>query len=537
MNVPHSMPVTPMNQQLDLRQLAVDRRNPAVKVQPRKRRIFSRYLVPATVVLGFLGMLSWAARERFLSAREVTVVPVVVTRAEVQQAGTPLFQAAGWVEPRPTRSLVPSLAEGVVQELLVVEGQDVQAGDAVAHLIDRDARLALDQAKAGLRLQQSQLSMAEANLAAARQRVERPIHLEAAVAEADSSLAEVETELTRLPYELRAVQAAWAYAEQELTRKQTAASALAGRLLQEALSKRDAALAKMEELKARKPSLERQAESLRRKRDAATSQLELKTEEARQLAEAEATLEATRVQVEQAQLMVEARQLDLERMIVRAPTAGRVLELIAMPGSRLAGLGARSAQESNAVVSLYNPLMLQIRADVRLEDVPLVQPGQPVRIETASAAGVIEGEVLASTSQANVQKNTLEVKVAVNDPPATLRPEMLAQVTFLAPETSAGGAGDPEERETLLIPRPLVQKGEQGSFVWIAEPAGTARRRTVELGMAGNAQLVEVAKGLNTTDKLIVAGREGLEEGERVRITGDDPTLGVSTVDLAASSP
>jgi RND family efflux transporter MFP subunit len=406
----------------------------------------------------------------------------------------------------------------------------------VARLIDADARLALDQTKADLRLQQSQLPKAEANLAAARQRVEQPIHLEAAVAEAESALAEVETERTRLPYELRAAQAAMDYAEQELARKQASGSAVAGRLLQEAQSNRDAARARLDELKARKPSLERQVESLCRKRDAATSLLQLKTEEVRQLAEAEATLEAARAQIEQAQLRVEARQLELERMTVRAPTAGRVLELVAMPGSRVAGLGGPSAQQGNAVVSLYDPRKLQVRADVRLEDVPLVQPGQPVRIETASAAGVIAGEVLASTSQANVQKNTLEVKVAVKDPPATLRPEMLAQVTFLAPATSARAADGPEQRETLLIPRPLVQKGEQGQFVWIVEPTGKARRRTVVLGLAGNAQLIEVAKGLASTDKLIVAGREGLEEGARVRIIGDDPTLGVSTVDLAGAS-
>lgn len=525
-----------MNQQLDLRQLAIDRSKPAATARPRKRRIVSRYVVPTAVVVGFLAMLAWAARERLLSAREVTVVPVVVARAEVQQAGTPLFQAPGWVEPRPTPALVPALADGVVQELLVVEGQEVEAGESVARLIETDARLALEQAKADLRLQQSHLHRAEATLAAARRRVERPVHLEAVLAEAASTLAAVETELTRLPYQRRAAQAALDYAEQDLERKRNAASAVAGRYLQEAHSNHDAALARLEELKARRTSLERQIESLRRKRDAAAAQLELKTEETRQLAEAEADLETAGAQVAQAQLAVDARQLELDRMVVRAPIAGRVLELIAMPGSRVAGIGGSSPQETRAVVSLYDPRMLQVRADVRLEDVPLVQPGQPVRIETASAAGVVQGEVLASTSRANIQKNTLEVKVAVTDPPATLRPEMLAQVTFLAPATSAGGSGDPEQRETLLIPRPLVQQGEQGQFVWIVEPTGTARRRTVELGTAGREQLIEVVRGLKPTDKLIVAGREGLEDGQRVRILGDDPTLGVSTVDLATSA-
>jgi HlyD family secretion protein len=77
------------------------------------------------VIFGFLTMLGWAARERFLSAKPVTVVPVVVTRAKVHQAAAPLFQAAGWVEPRPTPVLVSALAEGVVDQLLVVESQPI----------------------------------------------------------------------------------------------------------------------------------------------------------------------------------------------------------------------------------------------------------------------------------------------------------------------------------------------------------------------------------------------------------------------------
>ena len=63
------------------------------------------------------------------------VVPVHVARAEVQQAGTPLFKAAGWVEPRPTPILVAALASGVVERLLVVEDQAVETGQPVAELV------------------------------------------------------------------------------------------------------------------------------------------------------------------------------------------------------------------------------------------------------------------------------------------------------------------------------------------------------------------------------------------------------------------
>ena len=61
---------------------------------------------------GLSALFGWAARDSFLPAQSVTVTPVIVTRAEVQQEGTPLFQAAGWIEPRPTAVVVSSLATG-----------------------------------------------------------------------------------------------------------------------------------------------------------------------------------------------------------------------------------------------------------------------------------------------------------------------------------------------------------------------------------------------------------------------------------------
>ena len=117
--------------QVDLRQLAVER--------PQRRD----YAALTRSAPGYCGggfrwqsslasssIVGWSARDYWLPAKPVTVVPVILTRAEVQQAGTPLFQAAGWIEPRPTAVMCSALVEGVVEELLVVEGQEVRAGSA-----------------------------------------------------------------------------------------------------------------------------------------------------------------------------------------------------------------------------------------------------------------------------------------------------------------------------------------------------------------------------------------------------------------------
>ncbi|MDX1946980.1 MAG: biotin/lipoyl-binding protein [Pirellulaceae bacterium] len=119
---------------VDLRQLAIERPAAGSSPLPRRRAWLTRWVVPLVIVLGFAGVVGWSARNHWLPAKLVTVVPVILTRAEVQQAGTPLFQAAGWIEPRPTPVMASALVEGVVEQLLVVEGQEVTAGDPVATL-------------------------------------------------------------------------------------------------------------------------------------------------------------------------------------------------------------------------------------------------------------------------------------------------------------------------------------------------------------------------------------------------------------------
>jgi multidrug efflux pump subunit AcrA (membrane-fusion protein) len=515
--------------ELDLRALALDRRTLNHPQRAHRRAVFSRYVLPGVVIFGFLAMLGWAARDQFLSAKPVTVVPVVVTRAEVHQAAAPLFQAAGWVEPRPTPMLVSALAEGVLDQLLVVEGQQIEANQPVARLIDADAKLALEQARAALALRTAELASAEADFRAARLRLEHPVHLQSVLAEAQSLLAKTETELASLPFLIQAADARVEFARQNLAGKQGAGEALAGRLVQQAQREYDIALAEWKELQARTPRLEREADALRQRRDALARQLELLIDETRQAAGSEAQVAVAEGRKRQAELEVQAAQLRLERMVVRSPAAGRVLSLVARPGSRVMGIEPAGEQKANTIITLYDPQMLQVRADVRLEDVPLVQPGQPVRIETASASEPILGNVLHATSQADIQKNTLEVKVAITMPPATIRPEMLVTATFLAPEQPDAESQESEQRERLLAPRQLVESTDDGHTLWVADPSGVARRRRVRLGNAGTDALVEVVEGLRPTDRLISGGRERLDDGDRVTITGEDGSLGMTS--------
>jgi len=515
-------------QELNLQGLARARPRQQERRSAGRRRWLTRYALPGSILLGFALLLVIAARDHWLPRQPVTVVPVMVMRAEVQQEGTPLFQAAGWVEPRPTPMDVPALTSGVVEELLVVEGEEVLAQQPVARLIDTDAELAVRRAGAVYKLRQAELEGAEAELTAARLRKENPVHIEAQLADAESLLAKTETARAQLPYLIKSAQARVNYARQNLAGKQATRGAIAQRLVQQAESELAKAVAELEELQQRGPRLDREADALSKKAGALSTQLNLLIEESRQLADAKARRTAAEAEREEAELAVEQAELALARTVVRASRAGRVLRVLAHPGTQLTGMQSMGNQESSTIVQLYDPAMLQVRADVRLEEVPLVQPGQPVKIETPSSSQPLRGKVLLPTSAANIQKNTLEVKVAIEDPSPTIRPEMLVTATFLAPPTPSSSEQESERLERLLIPRQLVQSDGDGQSVWIVDASGKAHQQAITLGPAGDDQLVEVVEGIDPTDKLISSGQQQLQPGMRVTIAGEDATLGLA---------
>lgn len=512
---------------LDLSQLAVDRSGstkPSLKV---RRSWLTRYVLPLAILAGFVGLFAWAARDSFLPAQSVTITPVVVSRAEIKQEGTPLFQAAGWIEPRPTPVVASSLASGVIRELLVIEGQRVKKGEPVALLIDADAKLALADAKARHAMQAAEVSRAEAALEAARTNLASPVNLQAELADSEAKLSAVHRELNNLPFAIKAAKTKEELAAENLRRKQAAGDAITGRVLREAQAELATAANALEELLAREPTLARQHDSLSQRRDALAKKLRLLTDEKQQLAEAEANLTFAEARAEQAKLAVETAELRLERMTVRSPMSGRVLSVAARPGQRLSGMNPNSEQGSGVVVSLYDPAMLQVRVDVRLEDVPQVQIGQPALIETAALSAPITGEVVSVTTLADIQKNTLQVKVAVNDPPEVIKPEMLGKVTFLAPPSPVVEQEHEESPLRLFVPSSLVASADGGNAVWVADlTQGVAYRKSVEVGR-GETELglVEITQGLQPTDKLIVGGRESVVEGTRIRVSGEDKTL------------
>ncbi|MCH8829674.1 MAG: efflux RND transporter periplasmic adaptor subunit, partial [Planctomycetes bacterium] len=283
---------------------------------------------------------------------------------------------------------------------------------------------------------------------------------------------------------------------------------------------RDTAGALVEELRRRSDSLKKEMAALTARVKAQRTRFELLADEKKAEENAKAKVKAADARVEQADVDFAIAQLQLDRMAVKALDSGRVYKLVAHPGARV-GSSTRSMNDSDGstVVTLYQPNSLQVRVDVRFEDLQKIRLTQKVRIENPALSKPLTGTVLFKSSLTDIQKNTREVKVAIDNPPRVFKPEMLVDVTFLAPKP-------PQRKETsnqelrLYIPKQLVKQGDGGSFVWVADrSAGVARKTPVKLGVITGDGLVEITKGLTMTSRVIVSGDEGLEDGDRIQIT------------------
>jgi RND family efflux transporter MFP subunit len=525
-----------MPTQFDLRQLAVDRREAAPSARRSRRHVLTRVVIPAVLTAGFAVVLGLALRDVVLPAQEVTLAPVLMSRAAVQKAGTPLFKAAGWIEPRPTPIHVAALTSGVVERLVVVEDQEVRRGEPVAYLVAEDARLARDAAAAMVNLRQADLDQTKATHAAAETAFQFPVALQAALAEADAQLATIQTQLTALPFERKRAEARLSVALQDYEGKSKAQGVVSGLALQQSRAELESARAVVEEVERRETSLSNEQKAWQARREAVAEQLRLKIDETRNLQEGKARVDAAAAMLQQAKVALREAQLRLDRMVVRAPVDGRVLRLLAHTGTAVS-TDWGEGPDAGAVISMYDPKQLQVRVDVRFDDLPRVVVGQPVEIRSPACAHTVMGHVLYISSLADIQKNTLQVKVALEAAPEIFKPDMLIDATFLAPQQAESESGS-KENWRLFVPRQLVTRGEEGSYVWVADLAQRqARRQKITLGSPGTDDLVEVVSGLTSASRLIVQGRESLKEGARIRVIGEDTSLGLAAHQDGVATP
>lgn len=535
------------------------------RVDPPRRRVLA-YALPAGAALIVVAIFVISGLDALMPARAVRVVPVLYggdpgvapgarsvgsrgdetggggartgDRHAVVRDGTTV-QAPGWLEADPFYVACTALADGLVREMLVLEGERVERGQVVARLVDDDAKLAVAQARAALESARARERVAAAELSAAESDWEHPVERERAVASAKARHEEALAELAQLPSHIQREEARLGRVRAELEQAEEALASGAATDLEVVVLRREAEaqLATLESMRRQERVLESRASALLAEVRAAERNFELRIEERRALDAARGSLAQARSEVLRAEADLAEAELFLERMVIRAPISGVVQRRFKVPGDKVM-LGMDSVHSSH-LVHLYDPSKIQVRVDVPLADTKHVYVGQACEvIVEVLPETVFRGEVTRITHQADLQKNTLQVKVRVIEPSPLLRPEMLTRVKFL-PARADGQerpiAGEPgssaDRRSSVRVPERVVvdRSGDRGR-VWVVRSRrgalGVARAVGVRVlpdgGGEGWVSVVSEADGVGVlrAGDLAISDAEGLAEGVRVEIVG-----------------
>ncbi len=253
---------------------------------------------------------------------------------------------------------------------------------------------------------------------------------------------------------------------------------------------------------------------------AALDNMKLRIEERRKLEQSKAAVMRSEAELSRARAVLGEAQLRLERMEIRAPVAGMVMRRLTEPGSKVVFNVDHPA--SAQVFTLYDPKCLQVRVDVPLSEVTRIGVGQAAEVVVDVLPDrVFSGTVTRVLYEANIQKNTLEVKVAITDPAPELRPEMLARVRFLA----RSDASKEQTRQIVFAPAAAFHNTGGTTAAWVLADLegdrGIARARTVRLGRTQTNGWVEVLEGLQPGDLLITQFASDLKDQKRVKVLGE----------------
>jgi len=343
-----------------------------------------------------------------------------------------------------TRVQLTAQVAGRVTQVAVREGHRVRPGELLAQIDDQDARSAVAEARAAA--------------AQARSRVEQLREVSAVVA--------VER--------LREAEANYSRAESELARSEALAKAgvVAARDLEEARQAVEVAAA------ARSAARAQQQGAAAQGADTRVAESALRESEAR-LAAAQVRLAQTRVVAAQAGVV-------LGRLVERGD--------IVRVGDTLFDLAGDGETE------------IVIEPDER--NLAWLRVGQTGQASAdAYPDQVFDAEITYIAPAVDRQRGSIEVRLRVPDPPATLRPDMTVSVDLTVAS----------KRNALTVPTDAIRDAATAApWVFLVD-TGRVVRRDVTLGIAGEGQS-EIASGVSAGDVVALSAARGLEPGQRVRV-------------------
>lgn len=228
-----------------------------------------------------------------------------------------------------------------------------------------------------------------------------------------------------------------------------------------------------------------------------------------------ARLDLTREQVAVAERQVAVRRTDLDDTIIRAPFAGIAISKDAQPGEMVSPVSAGGGFTRTGISTIVDMSSLEIEVDVNESFINRVTPGQKVEATLdAYPDWKIPSHVITIVPTADRQKATVLVRIGFERLDPRILPDMGVKVAFLGAAEPVAAAAP--ARPSVSVPRAAVRT-DQGQAIVFVLVEDHVERRAVRLGDA-KGDLVQVASGLTSGERVVIDGPPELADGRRVTV-------------------
>jgi RND family efflux transporter MFP subunit len=230
----------------------------------------------------------------------------------------------------------------------------------------------------------------------------------------------------------------------------------------------------------------------------AISKVQLETAESQA---SEKPLELAQIQWDQAKVGLAQAQDALNNMIVSAPVSGTVSAVNVKYGEM--------ASQAMPAVTLTQLDSLNVVLNIPENIVNALKVGQEASVNITSAGEkAIKGKVTSISPSSDARTQLYAIKIAIENKDSVIKPGMFARVA-IPTQTKANVLTVKSEA--------LVLKNGQNTIFVVENERAVAKE--VEPGLDTGAE-VEIVKGLQAGDKVVVKGQTLVEQGSKVKVVG-----------------
>jgi membrane fusion protein, multidrug efflux system len=211
-------------------------------------------------------------------------------------------------------------------------------------------------------------------------------------------------------------------------------------------------------------------------------------------------LKTAGINYENAKTTVESSKLQLDKTRIVAPIDGVIVDLPYYTQSTQIETGSTIAK-----IMDYQIMFLDVQLPEKY--IAVIKPGQLVKLTNYTIPeDTIIGSITQLSPAINADTRTFKGNISINNPKYLLRPGMFVKADIVTSHKDS----------VIVIPKTIILSRQRGKTVFTVD-RGIVAERIIETGLE-NVSEVEVTKGLEKNERIVISGFETLSNKSKVKI-------------------